>query len=88
LDGPPTLARIAIVMGDSLMTGRTLAEATSPAEHVADGSNATEDKALRDFRAQVASLYAAMRSALQRGDWSAFGRAYDALGRLLSTLPQ
>jgi uncharacterized membrane protein (UPF0182 family) len=88
LDGPPTLARIAIVMGDSLMTGRTLTDATSPAEHVAGGSNAPDGRALRDFRAQVASLYAAMRSALQRGDWSAFGRAYDELGKLLSTLPQ
>jgi uncharacterized membrane protein (UPF0182 family) len=29
----------------------------------------------------VAALYAAMRDALRRGDWVAFGRAFDGLGR-------
>jgi hypothetical protein len=35
-----------------------------------------------DFRTRVRRLYEAMREALRRGDWEAFGRAYDALGRL------
>jgi len=32
----------------------------------------------------VFALYAQMRAALQRGDWQAFGRAYEALGALLA----
>ena len=35
------------------------------------------------FRQRVNDPYAAMRDALQRGDWAAFGKAYDDLGRLL-----
>ena len=35
------------------------------------------------FRQRVNDLYGAMRDALQRGDWPAFGKAYDDLGRLL-----
>jgi len=35
------------------------------------------------LRARVELLYEQMRSALQRGDWVAFGRAYEALGALL-----
>jgi uncharacterized membrane protein (UPF0182 family) len=29
------------------------------------------------------SLYNTMRDALRRGDWAAFGRAFEALGRAL-----
>jgi hypothetical protein len=32
-------------------------------------------------------LYEAMRSAQRRGDWAAFGAAFDALGRLLGRRP-
>ena len=32
------------------------------------------------FGRRVNGLYAAMRDALRRGDWAAFGRAFDALG--------
>ncbi|HEY9517163.1 MAG TPA: hypothetical protein VIQ74_15905, partial [Gemmatimonadaceae bacterium] len=35
-----------------------------------------------DLRTRVRRLYETMRDALRRGDWSAFGRAYDALGEL------
>jgi len=34
-------------------------------------------------KTSVTALYAAMRDALRRGDWAAFGRAFDELGRLL-----
>jgi hypothetical protein len=37
----------------------------------------------RDFRSRADSLYRVMRDALARGDWSAFGRAFDALGGAL-----
>ena len=33
-----------------------------------------------DLRSTINGLYSAMRTALQRGDWTAFGRAFDALG--------
>jgi hypothetical protein len=35
-----------------------------------------------DVRGQVQAIYAAMRAALQRNDWIAFGRAMDALSRV------
>jgi uncharacterized membrane protein (UPF0182 family) len=87
VNGPPTLARIAIVMDDSVMTGRTMADATSPRGALVV-SDSTGGNTLQDFRAQVASLYSAMRNAMQRGDWIAFGRAFDALGALMSKGPQ
>jgi uncharacterized membrane protein (UPF0182 family) len=34
---------------------------------------------------RVRRLYEQMREALRRGDWEAFGRAYDALGRLITS---
>jgi hypothetical protein len=39
------------------------------------------------FRARAESLYDSMRSALRRGDWAAFGSAYETLGRLLGRPP-
>ena len=33
--------------------------------------------------ASPAALYNAMREAMRRGDWVAFGRAFEALGRAL-----
>lgn len=42
-----------------------------------DGSPASGD-----VRGQVQAIYAAMRAALQRNDWIAFGRAMDALSRV------
>jgi uncharacterized membrane protein (UPF0182 family) len=37
-----------------------------------------------DLKAAVSALYQSMRDALKRGDWAAFGRAFDALGRTLA----
>jgi hypothetical protein len=36
-----------------------------------------------DFRIRVRQLYDEMRRATARGDWSAFGRAFDTLGAIL-----
>ncbi|HEX5436859.1 MAG TPA: UPF0182 family protein [Gemmatimonadaceae bacterium] len=85
-DAPPTLARVAIWMDDSVMTGSTMRDATSLSLPLAEAPSDTTRgaAALREFRSRVASLYAAMRRALAHGDWSAFGRAYDALGELLA----
>ncbi len=83
-DGAPTVARAAIhgagSARDSVAFGLTLAEAAGmPPE----GGNAASTITPADFRQRVSDLYAAMRDALRRGDWPAFGKAYDDLGRLL-----
>jgi uncharacterized membrane protein (UPF0182 family) len=36
-----------------------------------------------ETRRNAVQLYEAMRDALRRGDWTAFGKAFDALGILL-----
>ena len=38
----------------------------------------------RKFRAAAVQLYDRMLDAMRRGDWVAFGHAYDALGALLN----
>lgn len=40
-----------------------------------------------DVRGQLQAIYAAMRTALQRNDWIAFGRAMDALSRVAGAPP-
>jgi hypothetical protein len=75
--GSPRLARVAAVIDDSVRTGATLAAAVGGARTRA------AEPARRDFRTHADSLYRAMRHALARGDWSAFGRAFDALGAAL-----
>jgi hypothetical protein len=66
----PALNRIAIFVGDTV---RSIAPstATSPAPRP------------QPSPASPAALYNEMRDALRRGDWAAFGRAFDALGRVL-----
>jgi uncharacterized membrane protein (UPF0182 family) len=79
-DVPPSLARIAVSRDTVVTTGKTLAEALG----VAPASPAdTTPLTPGDFRARVRELYDRMHAALRRGDWVAFGRAYDALGQLL-----
>jgi len=75
----PTLARIAAFGGDSARVGATLAAAlgTTPSDR-RKGPAVAPDSHLR-----ADSLYRAMRDALGRGDWVAFGRAFDALGLVL-----
>jgi hypothetical protein len=76
---PPTVARVAVLAGDSTVLGSTLAHAVGVALPDSTGPiNAV------DFRARVEALHATMRAALLRGDWAAFGEAFDALGGLLN----
>ena len=83
-DGAPTVARVAIhgtgAARDSVGFGFTLAEAIGMRPETPDAASTVTPAA---FRQRVNDLYAAMRDALQRGDWQAFGKAYDDLGRLL-----
>ena len=76
--GSPRLARVAAVVGDSVRIAPTLVSAVGAAQP----PRATEQTP-RDFRARADSLYRVMRDALARGDWTAFGRAFDALGASL-----
>jgi len=83
-DGAPTVARVAVygagAARDSVAFGLSLAEAVGMPPETTD-ANAAMTPA--DFRQRVNDLYAAMRDALRRGDWTAFGKAYDDLGRVL-----
>lgn len=69
----PSLNRIALLTGD---TARSIAPSS--------GRSGETSVPAGDFKASVAAAYAAMRDAMRRGDWIAFGRAFDALGRALA----
>ncbi len=80
-EGSPSLARVAAIDADRVLTGVTLADAFgAPNGTTSDSLITTSPTA---FRGRVQSLYAQMRAALRAGDWLAFGRAYEALGVLL-----
>ena len=82
--GVPSLARVATVVGDSVRAASSLAAALGLSPDSSRAIAATP----ADLRTRAASLYAEMRDALRRGDWSAFGRAFEALGTALGTLPR
>ena len=79
----PTLLRVAAFRGDSVRLGPTLATAL--------GANPNASPAAPnpapDLRLRADSLYRVMKEALGRGDWVAFGRAFDALGVALRAAP-
>ena len=78
--GSPRLARVAAVVDDSMRSGATLVAAVGGAR-----TTRAFEPTPRDFRARADSLFRAMRDALARGDWGAFGRAFDALGAALGS---
>ena len=68
LDDSPSFAYMGVVTGDTARkTSLARRDGTSPGG---------------DVRAQLQAIYSAMRAALQRNDWIAFGRAMDALSRV------
>jgi uncharacterized protein len=69
----PSLNRIAVLVGD---TTRSLLPASGVLAHPPVVASPAE-------KASAAALYAIMRDALRRGDWAGFGRAFEALGRVL-----
>jgi uncharacterized membrane protein (UPF0182 family) len=76
----PTLNRMLVLMGDSVRSvAPPLVAGPAPAPVVAGPAAPST----ADFHGSVAALYAAMRDALRRGDFAAFGRAFDALGKAL-----
>ncbi|MGQ0540131.1 MAG: UPF0182 family protein [Gemmatimonadaceae bacterium] len=78
-DGTLAITRVVVRVGDSLHVGESLIGALGITSALALPPPATAG----EFRERVESLYRRMRDALQRGDWFAFGEAYEALGRLL-----
>ena len=84
-DAAPTVARVAVhgagAARDSLAFGQFLAEAAGIRGGPPDTDAALPPEA---FRRRVNELYATMRDALRKGDWPAFGKAYEDLGRVLS----
>lgn len=80
--GSPRLLHVESLFGDSLHIGPTLAAALGAPSPVR-----ASEPAPRDLRARADSLYQLMRDAMRRGDWTAFGRAFDALGASLRPSP-
>jgi len=75
--GSPRLVHVTALAGDSVSVAPTLAA-------MLGGSiSATNQNVPQGFRVRADSLYRMMRSALERGDWATFGRAFDALGTAL-----
>ncbi len=82
-DGAPSVRLVAVADGDTVRTGATIAAAAGlPAP-----SLPSTPLSPSEFRSRVEALYNEMREALARGDWLAFGNAYDALGRALRSTP-
>jgi uncharacterized protein len=79
-----TLGRVATVTGDSARVGPTLAAALG----LVLPTSATDPSTQIDLRTRAESLYRDMRDALRRGDWPAFGRAFEALGGALRVAPR
>lgn len=75
--GAPRLMYSPILDADTVRSARTLLQLVGllPDTARAEGG---------DFRARVQRLYDEMRRASLRGEWAAYGRAFDALGALLS----
>ena len=86
-DGAPTINRVAVhgigATRDSVAFGASVGEAVGVRPDSASLATAVLTPA--GFRQRVDELYGGMRDALRRGDWTAFGKAYDELGRLLRT---
>jgi hypothetical protein len=70
---------VATVVGDTVRAGPSLAAALGLAPDASDTLAASPT----ELRTRAASLYGEMRDALRRGDWNAFGRAFEALGTAL-----
>lgn len=73
----PRLLHLGVLERDSVRTTPMLLDLAPTPQDVRPMTAAA-------FRTRVAELYAEMRRAMGRGDWAAYGRAFNALGTLLS----
>lgn len=88
-DGTLVVARVGVTDGARVGTGGRLADAL-PGIGAAPPPRGTPPgpAALREVRDEDAGrFYDAMREASRRGDWAAFGAAFDSLGRALRRTP-
>ncbi len=80
--GVPSLLRVAVLASDSVHVANSLSDALGAA-----GAHApSRSTSASELRARLDALYLRMRTALARGDWPEFGRAFDSLGVNLRTL--
>jgi uncharacterized membrane protein (UPF0182 family) len=77
-DDGPALTGVVAIAGGTARAGPTAGAALG--EHVA-----TDGAGNGGLRAAAAALHVRMSDALRRGDWAAFGAAFEALGRLLGS---
>jgi len=75
----PALRGVVSLHAGATRTGSSLVTALGAPSHPAGDDGAV--------RLRVARLYAELRDAMRRSDWSAFGRALDALGLVVGTRP-
>jgi uncharacterized protein len=91
-DGRVVLARVLVTDGLTVGAGATLADAlTMLGERVSGGLIPGAAPAEVDWEGTegvAARWYDAMRQAMKQGNWSAFGAAFDSLGRALGRPPQ
>jgi uncharacterized membrane protein (UPF0182 family) len=73
----PSIGRVALLSDDT-------ARSVAPPFGLVPPVPALPATATPEVKSGASALYAAMRDALRRGDWIAFGHAFDALGRLLA----
>jgi hypothetical protein len=73
----PSIGRVALLADDT-------ARSVAPPFGLVPPVPALPATATPEVKNSASALYAAMRDALRRGDWVAFGHAFDALGRLLA----
>jgi uncharacterized membrane protein (UPF0182 family) len=76
----PTLLNVSLLMNDTVRVAPSLAQLAGSLPPTTPSPAAP---AAVDLRARAAALYARMRDALRRGDWVAFGQAFDELGKLI-----
>jgi uncharacterized membrane protein (UPF0182 family) len=91
-DGRLVLARVLVTDGMAVGAGATLADAlTMLGERVSGGLRPGSPAPVVDWEGTdgvAARWYDAMRQAMKQGNWSAFGAAFDSLGRALGRPPQ
>ncbi len=81
-DGPPSLTGVAAIVGD------TVARKGATLDELFGGAGIRQSAGPEALRGRVTLLYDQMSQAMRRGDWPAFGKAYEELGRLLRRPPR
>ena len=76
----PSLLHVALLVDDTLRIGSTIAQLAGALPPLTTPVSAN---AGLDIRARAAALYERMREAMRRNDWTAFGQAFEELGKLL-----